>query len=280
MHFFPPSPTVVNLTLLAVFGSPIIPFVHPPCGPESMDLASDLCRLHRTKCDGIQRCGKCSNSDAECVTINGIIARKITNALRMENLVQNMASQIESILEAVQQHPLHSNNPFPRASYFHGPPLVIDVTLDTHSFLAKLLDSYLTWIHPLLPIVDTLQASKVVHEIVDICSNNANTEAIIFSSCSNAVGLLVLALGELCIKGSHSDSSKFYMYGVRILEDTVGENSLEYVQATVLVAVYKMQLGNLLEGWARINKALEVLSKVSDNTGHHSLVSLICWYLR
>jgi hypothetical protein len=193
-----------------------------------------------------------------------------------------MASQIESILEAVQQDPLHGNNPLPsRASYFHGPPLVLDVTLDTHSFLAELLDLYLTRIHPLLPIVDTLQASKLVHEIVDICGKNAKVEAIcISSSCSNAIGLLVLALGELCIKGSHSDSSKFYTYGVRILEDTIGENSLEYVQATVLVAVYKMQLGNLLEGWARINKVLEVLSKISDNTGHHSLVSLICWYLR
>ena len=171
----------------------------------------------------------------------------------------------------------------------------IEVTLNT---LSTLLTSYMYRMHVLLPIVDTLQASKLVSELGGECSNNAKTSIYIPSTIGSVIALQILALGELCHTESQADASlaidlslpegqpesglgrTCHAYAVDILKHIVKHNCLEYLQATLLVAVYELQLGNLLESWNWITNAFKVLPTVSDDPGRHSLVPSICWYLQ
>jgi hypothetical protein len=173
-----------------------------------------------------------------------------------------------------------------------APKIVVEVARNS---LSTLLNSYMYPMHVFLPLVDTLQASQLILELSARCSNCADASIDMPLTNGNAIALQILALGELCIMGRREDSSlgvhngqsktlgrRYYDHAMRILEHTciVDSNSLEYVQATLLVAVYEMQLGNLLESWGWIAYTSKALAKTSNDPDQPALVHWICWYIQ
>jgi hypothetical protein len=171
--------------------------------------------------------------------------------------------------------------------------IVVEVARDS---LSTVLNSYMYRIHVFLPLVDTLQASQLILELSGRCSNCADASIDMPLTNGSAITLQILALGELSITDSREDSPlvvhngqskltlgrRYYEHALKILEHTctVDSNSLEYVQATLLVAVYEMQLGNLLESWGWISYASKVLATISNNPDQAALVHWICWYMQ
>jgi hypothetical protein len=150
--------------------------------------------------------------------------------------------------------------------------------------------------HVVLPLVDTLQASQLILELSERYSNCGDASINVPVTNRSAITLQILALGELCMTGGREDSSlgvhngqskltlgrRYYGHAARILEHTcpVSGTSLEYIQATLLVAVYEMQLGNVLESWGWITYAAKALPTISDNPDQPTLVHWICWYMQ
>jgi hypothetical protein len=170
-----------------------------------------------------------------------------------------------------------------------APTIVVEVTRDS---LSTLLNSYIYRMHVFLPLVDTLQASQLILGLSERYRNCADASIDVPVTNRSAIALQILALGELCMTDGRQDSSlsvhngqskltlgrRYYSHAAEILEHAcpVSSKSLEYVQATLLVAVYEMQLGNVLESWGWITYASKVLPTISNDPDQPALVHWIC----
>jgi hypothetical protein len=187
-----------------------------------------------------------------------------------------------------------------------------------------LLQSYIDNMHKLHPLLDLPKLGKMVRDFKDKYSPHAkvmtvqspashppnhsikrevlgdtfgetySSRGLIEHSLSNAIILLVLALGKVCSykdnlpspqsdkcprtdgawgSFNHSDSSDgdrlrnidimpgmaYYAYATDILGNQQGGNTVAHAQAMILASLYTNQFARVLESWARINNASRVI---------------------
>jgi hypothetical protein len=171
----------------------------------------------------------------------------------------------------------------------------LDVRCDV---MDELLASYNRYIHTIHPFLDPNELQKMFQGFKEQCNVDAGHENIpslveyqlnpgmkrkrvsgarsvlhldenrIKYSMSNAIVLLVLALGKVCSQLSSSESRNFdktpsmayYTRATSILGAQHGGQTIVHAQAFILAALYKGQLVRVSESWNWANQACQIMA--------------------
>jgi hypothetical protein len=137
------------------------------------------------------------------------------------------------------------------------------------SLVGTLSSSYIQHMHTLHPFLNLGKFRAMTERFIQEFTNNASTRSpiIIQRSISNAIVLLVLAIGEVCAqRGNPHDSPSVDTPGVayfvcarKILGHQHGGHTVEHAQAMILASLYLNLFARVMEGWDYINNACRII---------------------